>query len=170
MNKKKIKKIIKNIYPYIIVVASVVLIRTFLITPAIVEGDSMEPNLSDNNIVLLYKLDYRLNEIKRFDVVVIEHNGNKLIKRVVGLPGEHIEYIDNNLYIDGFIVDEGFNHDDTYNFKLETIGYLSIPGDKYFVIGDNRDDSTDSRMIGLIDKENILGSVSFKLFPPGKVK
>lgn len=170
MNKKKIKKIIKNIYPYIIVVVSVILIRTFLITPAIVDGDSMEPNLSNNNIVLLYKLDYTLNEIKRFDVVVIEHNGNKLIKRVVGLPGEHIEYIDNNLYIDGFIVDEDFNHDDTYNFKLETIGYLSIPGDKYFVIGDNRDDSTDSRMIGLIDKENILGSVSFKLLPPGKVK
>ena len=170
MNKKKIKGIIKNIYPYVIVIIVVVLIRTFLVTPAIVDGDSMEPNLSNNNIVLLNKLDYKINDIKRFDIVVINYNGSKLIKRVIGLPGEHIEYKNGNLYVDGFIVSESFKHEDTYDFKLETVGYLSIPGDKYFVVGDNRNNSTDSRMIGLIDKEDILGSVSFKLFPPGKIK
>ena len=170
MNKKRIKKIIRAIYPYAIVVIAVVLIRTFLITPAIVDGASMEPNLKNNNIVLLNKLDYKLNDIKRFDVVVINNDKTKLIKRIIGLPGEHIEYKDGNLYVDGFVINENFKHGDTFDFKLETIGYLTIPGDKYFVIGDNRTNSTDSRMIGLIDKEKILGSVSFKLIPPGKVK
>lgn len=169
MNKKKLKKIAKDILPYIVVVISVVLIRTFLITPAIVDGKSMEPTLYNNNIVLLNKLDYRLNDIKRFDVVVVNLGKERLIKRVIALPGEHVEYKDGNLYIDGFVVDENFNHDTTNDFKLEKIGYLKIPGDKYFVVGDNRNDSVDSRMIGLIDKKDIIGSVSARIFPLTKI-
>lgn len=169
MNKERIKKVIKESIPYFIVVIIVILIRSFIITPALVDGDSMLPNLQDNNVIILNKLDYKLNEIKRFDVVVVDFNGEKLIKRVIGLPGEYVEYKDNNLYVDGKMILENFKHKETNDFKLETIGYLSIPGDKYFVVGDNRTSSTDSRMIGLIDKENILGSVSFRLFPLNKI-
>lgn len=169
MKKAKIKKIIKEIIPYIIVVITVVLIRTFLVTPAIVDGKSMEPTLYNNNIVLLNKLNYKLNDIKRFDVVVVNLDGEKLIKRVIALPGEYIEYKDNNLYIDGFLVEEDFKHKETSDFNLEKIGFIKIPGDKYFVVGDNRDNSVDSRMIGLIDKEDILGSVSYRLFPINKI-
>lgn len=169
MNKKKLKKIAKDILPYIVVVISVVLIRTFLITPAIVDGKSMEPTLYNNNIVLLNKLDYRLNDIKRFDVVVVNLGKERLIKRVIALPGEHVEYKEDNLYIDGFVVDENFKHDTTNDFKLEKIGYLKIPGDKYFVVGDNRNDSVDSRMIGLVDKDDIVGSVSARIFPLTKI-
>lgn len=169
MNKEKIKKIIKDIYPYIIVVIVVVLIRSFIITPAIVDGPSMEPTLHNNNIILLNKLDYKINSIKRFDVVVLDWNGEKIIKRIIGMPGEHVEYKDGNLYIDGFVVDEKFNHAETNDFKLETIGYLTIPGDKYLVVGDNRTDSTDSRVIGLFDKKDILGKASFRIFPLNKI-
>lgn len=169
MNKERIKKVIKESIPYFIVVIIVILIRSFIITPALVDGDSMLPNLQDNNVIILNKLDYKLNEIKRFDVVVVDFNGEKLIKRVIGLPGEYVEYKDNNLYVDGKMILENFKHKETNDFKLETIGYLSIPGDKYFVVGDNRTSSTDSRMIGLIDKKNILGSVSFRLFPLNKI-
>ena len=130
----------------------------------------MNPTLYNNNIILLNKLDYKLNEIKRFDVVVIKVKNEKLIKRVIGLPGEYVEYKDNNLYVDGFLIDEKFKHATTSDFKLETLGYLKIPGDKYFVVGDNRNNSVDSRVIGLIDKSDILGSVSYKIIPVGKVK
>ena len=170
MNNKKFKKIFKNVYPYIIVVIVVIIIRSFFVTPAIVDGNSMNPTLYNNNIILLNKLDYKLNEIKRFDVVVVKVKNEKLIKRVIGLPGEYVEYKDNNLYVDGFLIDEKFKHVTTSDFKLETLGYLKIPGDKYFVVGDNRNNSVDSRVIGLIDKSDILGSVSYKIIPVGKVK
>lgn len=169
MNKERIKRFLKDIIPYIIVIVIVILIRSFIITPALVDGNSMLPNLQNNNVILLNKLDYRLNDINRFDVVVVDFNGDKLIKRVIALPGEHIEYKENKLYIDNYFMLEDFNHDITSDFKLESIGYLTIPGDKYFVIGDNRDESTDSRVIGLVDKEDILGSVSYRIFPLNKI-
>lgn len=167
MNKEKLKKIFKDIYPYVLVVIIVILVRSFLVTPAKVDGSSMEPTLSNNNLVMLNKLDYRLNNISRFDVVVVNIGSEKLIKRVIGLPSEHIEYLNDTLYIDGIITKEPFNHKKTNNFKLENIGYINIPADKYFVVGDNRGNSLDSRSprIGLIDKKQILGSVSYKFFP-----
>lgn len=168
MKKEKLKKIIKEVYPYFVIVLVVVLVRSFIITPAIVDGKSMYPTLNDNNIVILNKLDYKINGLKRFDIIVVDYNGEKLIKRVIGLPGEHIEYKNNMLFINGYLTNENFNHDNTSNFKLETIGYLKIPGDKYFVVGDNRNHSTDSRMIGLIDKKDIKGKVSLRLFPINK--
>ena len=170
MNKERIKKIVKDVYPYVIVVVMVILIRTFVITPAIVDGPSMEPTLYDNNVILLNKLSYKLNGIERFDVVVIDWRGEKIIKRVIGLPGEHVEYKDGSLYIDGFVVEENFKHEETSNFKLETIGYLTIPGDKYFVVGDNRPNSTDSRLgVGLVNKEDILGHASIRIFPINEI-
>ncbi len=168
MKKEKLKKIIKEVYPYFVIVLVVVLVRSFIITPAIVDGKSMYPTLNDNNIVILNKLDYKINGLKRFDIIVVDYNGEKLIKRVIGLPGEHIEYKNNMLFINGYLTNENFNHDNTSNFKLEMIGYLKIPGDKYFVVGDNRNGSTDSRMIGLIDKKDIKGKVSLRLFPINK--
>lgn len=168
MKKEKLKKIIKEVYPYFVIVLVVVLVRSFIITPAIVDGKSMYPTLNDNNIVILNKLDYKINGLKRFDIIVVDYNGEKLIKRVIGLPGEHIEYKNNMLFINGYLTNENFNHDNTSDFKLEMIGYLKIPGDKYFVVGDNRNHSTDSRMIGLIDKKNIKGKVSLRLFPINK--
>lgn len=169
MKKEKKIKLIKSIIPYLIIILVVVLIRTFIITPAKVDGSSMQPTLYDNNIVLLNKLKYKINDVKRFDIVVIKHNNEKLIKRVVALPNEHIEYKNNDLYINGNIIIEDFKHESTYDFKLESIGFLTIPGDKYFVIGDNRENSVDSRMIGLVDKSNILGIVSSRIFPLNKI-
>ncbi len=166
---RKTKELIKKIYPYIIVVIVVVLIRSFIVTPAVVDGQSMEDTLYNNNVVILNKLDYKLNDIKRFDVVVLKYNGEKLIKRVIGLPGEHVEYKDGNLYIDGFLIEDTYGKTGTDDFKLETLGYLNIPGDMYFVVGDNRSNSADSRILGLIKKEDILGSVSYRIFPLTKI-
>lgn len=170
MKKDNIIKFLKDIFPYVLIIILVVLIRTFIVTPAQVDGSSMKPTLNNNNLVILNKLDYRLNDIKRFDVVVVDIKTEKIIKRVIGLPGDTVSYKNKTLYINGKKVEENFTHtNDTRDFKLGDIGYQKIPGDKYFVVGDNRNNSMDSRIIGLVDKEQILGSVSFRFFPFNKI-
>ena len=159
MNKK-----IKEIIPYIIIIICVVLIRTYLVTPARVDGESMESTLYDGEIVLLNKIDLRVNGLKRFDVVVFKYEKDLLIKRVIGLPGDVVEYLDNELYINYKKVDIPFEFEYTENFKYE------VPDDEYFVLGDNRDNSKDSRYFGSIKLSNIKGKVSYILFPFKRIK
>lgn len=164
------KKFIKELIPYVVIVIVVVLIRAFIITPVIVSGDSMEPTLEDRQLLLLNKLNYRLNDIKRFDIVVIRRDGKEIIKRVIGLPGEEVLYRNNCLYIDGHELESEYNFD-TDDFSLKTIcNCTRIPEDKYLVLGDNRAVSADSRIMGLIDKEDIEGSVELSLWPIKTVK
>lgn len=164
------KKFIKELIPYVIIVLVVVLIRTFLVTPVIVSGDSMVPTLKDKQILLLNKINYRFNDIKRFDVVVIELENKEIIKRVIGLPGEEVQYKNNSLYIDGHEVENDYNFD-TDDFSLKTICNCNeIPEDKYLVLGDNRKVSADSRIIGLIDIKDIKGSVELSVWPIKIVK
>lgn len=163
-------KFIKELIPYIVIIVVVVLIRTFIITPVIVSGDSMVPTLKDKQLLLLNKIDYRFNDISRFDIVVIKVDKNEIIKRVIGLPGETIEYRSNMLYIDGHEVDSEYNFE-TDDFTLKSIcNCEKIPQNKYLVLGDNRSVSADSRIIGLIDEKDIKGSVQISLWPIKKVK
>lgn len=125
----------------------------------------MVPTLKDNQILLLNKLDYKLNKIERYDVVVIEVETGEIIKRVIGLPGENIEYRNNTLYVNGHEEKSDYNFD-TEDFTLTSICNCDkIPQDKYLVLGDNRTVSSDSRIIGLIDIEDILGSTKISLWP-----
>lgn len=164
------KRIIKELIPYVVIVLVVVLIRTYIVTPVIVVGDSMVPTLKDKQILLLNKIDYRLNEIERYDIIVIKVGKSEIIKRVIGLPGENVEYRNNMLYINGHEVANNYNFD-TDDFSLKSICNCNkIPEGKYLVLGDNRMVSSDSRIIGLIDKEDILGSASISLWPMKKVK
>lgn len=155
-------KHIREFLPYIIILIVVVFIRTFIVTPVRVEGVSMEPTLKENQFLLLRKWD---KSYDRFDVVVIRYNGSLLIKRIVGMPTETISYRDNSLYINGKKVKENFKHDKTGDFKLEYLGEKRIPNGYYFVMGDNRTHSMDSRMIGLVHKKDIIGVTRFRVFP-----
>lgn len=164
------KNIIKELIPYILIVLIVVLIRTYIVTPVIVVGDSMVPTLKDNQILLLNKIDYRLREIERYDIVVIKVGKSEIIKRVIGLPGENVEYRNNTLYINEQEEINDYNFD-TEDFNLKSICNCDkIPEDKYLVLGDNRMVSSDSRIIGLIDKKDILGKTTISLWPIKKVK
>lgn len=169
------KKLIKELIPYVVILVIVVLFRTYIATPVIVRGDSMLPNLKDKEMLILSKITYRLSSIKRFDVVVldeskIDSSDKLIIKRIIGLPGDYIEYKDDVLYINGKEVKENYDRDVTDDFKLENICACSkIHKDKYLVLGDNRSISKDSRYIGLIDKKYIKGKAIFRLFPLNKM-
>lgn len=157
------KSFFKNIYPYIIIIILVLLVKTFIVTPIKVVGPSMEETLLDGDIMLLNKLAYKTKQIRRFDIVVVDYIDELIIKRVIGLPGESIEYKDGVLYIDGEAYEEPFLSEYTYteDFVLEE----RIPDNYYFVVGDNRYDSKDSRVIGLINSKDIEGKASYVLYP-----
>lgn len=161
------KEKIKEILPYLSVVIAVLLIRSFIVTPIRVVGDSMNNTLTNSDILILNKLD---KSYKRFDVVVIKYENERIIKRVIGLPGDYIKYENNELYVNNKKVEENFNHAITYDFRLEEIDGISIiPDNYYFVVGDNRVSSMDSRMIGLIPKEDIEGVASIRIYPFNKI-
>ncbi len=157
---------IKEFFVYFLIIVAVILIRTFFVTPIRVDGDSMNNNLKNGEILLLKKYD---KSYERFDVVVFNYEGEKLIKRIIGLPGEHIAYKDNQLYVNNQYVEESMIDKTTYNFDLKELGFDTIPEHYYFVLGDNRVNSKDSRMIGLISEKDILGSTNFILFPFNKL-
>lgn len=161
-------KFIKELYPYVVIIVLVVLLRTFIITPVVVSGASMEPNLEDGNLLLVRKIGYNSSSIERFDIVVVKDGKDEIIKRIIGLPGDHISYKNNKLYVNDTLVEEPFLSRETKDFNLEEIcSCSSIPEGKYLVLGDNRPVSSDSRdkEKGLIDEENIIGKAIYRIWP-----
>ena len=159
-------KKLKELMPYIIIVVVVLLVRSFIVTPGLVNGSSMEPTLHNNELVLINKIG--LNKgIDRYDIVVVKYENSTIIKRVIGLPYETVEYINDTLYIDGEEVGTKVDFEYTKDFKL-TAGK-----NEYIVLGDNRNISKDSRIIGPGKERDIIGKVDLVLFPFskfGKVK
>lgn len=159
-------KKLKELMPYIIIVVVVLLVRSFIVTPGLVNGSSMEPTLHNNELVLINKIGLN-KEIDRYDIVVVKYENSTIIKRVIGLPYETVEYINDTLYIDGEIVNTKVDFEYTKDFKL-TAGK-----NEYIVLGDNRNISKDSRIIGPVKESDIIGKVDLVLFPFskfGKVK
>lgn len=166
------KKFIKEIYPYIVIIVVVMLFRYFIATPVRVDGNSMYSTLYHGDILILNKLD---RSYKRFDIVVINYGDEKVIKRVIGLPGENVEFIDNELYINGEKIKD-IETSRTVDFSLKKVyGIEKLPDNYYFVVGDNRvgNNSADSRDpvngLGLINKEDIVGTTSIRVFPFNRI-
>ena len=152
----------KEFWSYILIIVIVLIIRTFIVSPVRVDGNSMFTTLKNGEILLLKKYD---KKIKRFDIVVFKNGSDKLIKRVIGLPGEHVAYKDNKLYINGELVEDVKLLTKTGDFELENLNVSVIPDNYYFVLGDNRTNSTDSRIIGTIPFKNIKGTTNFTIYP-----
>lgn len=165
MNKK-----LKDIIECVVIIIAVLLFRKFMFSPIRVTGDSMVPTLRDGDIMILNKIGYSIKGLNRFDIVVINNDNEKIIKRIIGLPGEHVEYSDNKLYINNKLVEEPYERKTMEDFVLEELGENKIPEDKYLVLGDNRPISKDSRSIGLIDKKEIDGYTSIVIFPFKRIR
>ncbi len=155
---------VKGLLSYVIIIIIVVLIKSFVVTPIRVNGDSMNETLYDKEIMLLNKYIYNFEDVERFDIVVVKYEKSKLIKRVIGLPGETIEYKDSKLYIDGEVIEEPYIKEETLDFVTK-----EIPQNCYFIMGDNRDDSLDSRYFGCVNKKDVLGYTNFIMFPFTKI-
>jgi len=163
--KAKIIHYLKELFPYILVLIVILCIKKFAFGTILVNGNSMKDTLHNKDFMILDKMTYRFHDIKRFDIVVIQVGNQKLIKRVIGLPGEVIKYKDNELYVNGKKIESHHSNYITYDFDLHSIDLNRIPEDTYFVMGDNRTDSLDSRSFGVVKREQILGKTSFILFP-----
>src|SRR5699024_7568967 len=164
---------------FIIALALTVFVRTFLFASIVVDGSSMLLTLHDRDKMIVNKFDYHFKDPERFDIIVFHASEDRdFIERIIGLPGEHVEVRNRVLYIDGEKVPEPFlaenderNMDSDVtiyeNFTLEELpgGYQTILDAKYLVLGDNRNNSTDSRVIGLISKSQIVGKTDIIIWP-----
>ena len=152
------KEKIKEISPYVLIVVVIVVIRIFIATQVKVDGDSMYNTLNDNDFVLLSKL----SSIDRFDIIVLKENDNNatIIKRVIGMPGDKVKIRNNKIYINNKIIEDEYAYGETSDYDEITLG-----DDEYFVLGDNRLISKDSRYFGAIKKSDIKGKAVFRLFP-----
>ena len=155
----KMKSIIKEYGLYVITIILVLLVKKFVVSPIKVNGTSMMTTLHDGDIMILNIIGYRFDKINRFDIVVVDEGNEYLIKRVIGLPGEEIEYKDNQLYINGKKVKENYGSEKTDDFKVK------VSKDSYFVLGDNRTNSLDSRYFGAFKRKKILGKTKLTIFP-----
>lgn len=153
-------KILKELIPYAIILIVVVLIRTYLVTPIMVNGPSMQPTLSGGEVMILNKR----GKVDRFDIVVVDIKKEDIIKRVIAMPGETISCEDGIVYVNGRRQDEEYSKGVTFDFEKVILG-----DDEYFVMGDNREDSLDSRKLGAFKKEQIKGTTKLVLFPFNKV-
>ena len=149
-------------FAYTIIICLVIakLITSFVFLSVMVDGSSMYPTLSNGDKAITDGLFYKIGRIDRFDIVIVEHKKfeDKLVKRVVGLPGETIEYRDSVLYVNGKKVEENFLPDGvetkmSYGNDIK----ITLGDDEYYVLGDNRENSTDSRVLGPIKKSQIKG-------------
>ena len=163
------KEKIKPLLPYIIIIAVVLFIKAFIVTPIKVNGESMYPTLEEGDIMILNKTAYYFNKPKRFDIVVVDMPDEYLIKRVIGLPGEHIEYKNNTLYVDGKKIEENFKHGKTDDFNIKELGSDTVPSGYYLVLGDNRGNSLDSRELGFMKEEQLLGRTSLIILPFNRI-
>ncbi len=158
----------------IVALAIVLPVRYFIFQPFIVKGQSMEPNFQEGNYLIVDQLSYRLRDPQRGEVVVFKYPYNpsqRYIKRIIGLPGEVLEIRDEKV----MIFDEN-----SQTMVLQENAYLpqgdttfgnlrlTLKENEYFVLGDNRLSSSDSRSWGVLPRDKIIGRVLFRLWPPAE--
>lgn len=150
-------------------------LRYFAVQPFIVDGQSMEPNFKNNEYLLAEKISYIVGEPSRGDVVIFRYPGNtsvNYIKRVIGLPGETVRIVDSKITIintehpSGVVLNESYIPSGTLTLTPDVKTYEKTLGaNEYFVLGDNREHSSDSREWGVLPKANIIGRAWLTVFP-----
>jgi len=176
---------VKELFSWVkaLVVALVIafIIRTFLFVPVIVDGESMMPTLHNADRMIVNKVPYYFNEPERGDIVVFHATETRdYIKRVIAVPGDTMYYKDDTLYVNDKKVAEPYLKEYkaqmsgvplTEDFTLEErTGETTVPKGKVFVMGDNRQNSKDSRDIGFVDEDQIVGTTNFVFYPFNDVR
>ncbi len=172
------KQWVEWIKAFAIAAVLAIIVRVFLFAPVVVEGPSMLPTLHNGDHLIVSKINYTVGSPERFDIVVFHATERKdYIKRVIGLPGDKVAVKDDQLYINGEPVDEPFLNEEinqlpggeklTQNFTISQLpgGYEEVPEGYLLVLGDNRDNSTDSRTIGMVSKDELVGEAVFIYWP-----
>jgi signal peptidase I len=148
-------------------------IRIFIAQPFIVSGSSMFPTFKNNDYLIIDEISYRLKEPKRYDVIVFRFPNDTtkfFIKRIVGLPNETIDIKGGDVIIKNGENPDGFKLDQSFiNNEMNTTKHYVLKSDEYFVLGDNRNASSDSRVWGAVPKEFIIGKAFVRLYPLNKI-
>ncbi len=149
-------------------VVLIVLLNLFVLQISIVRGHSMQPSLQDGDRLVVDRLAYTMSEVGRFDVVVLRYPRDPqmdFVKRVVALPGERVAIIDGHVRVNGERLQEAFAHVVDHADMRE----LVVPPGHYFVLGDNRPVSCDSREFGLVEADMLRGKVRARFWPPARL-
>ena len=167
-----IRELLWDTIKLVAVIFVILFLMIYVVSVTQVVGNSMNTTLIDGDVLILSKANYRFFDIKRGDIISLDYEDTKyLIKRVIGLPGDTIAIKNNVLYINGEVyeenyLDKGLEYPD---FSLSDLGYDTIPEDMYLVLGDNRENSLDSREIGLISKDSVNGKIVLRIWPINKI-
>ena len=158
----KFWKIIRDLIPYVFIVFLVIIVRTYIATPVRVDGNSMRKTLEDGDILLLYKMA----KFERNDIIVLDEKEDEeiIIKRIIALPGETIKIQNGKIYINDKEYNDEFAYGDTSDYEQVTLGE-----NEYFILGDNRLISKDSRYFGTITEDEIIGKIVFRFWPFSKI-
>ena len=167
----KAKEIINWVVYFICLLAVVFVINTFVVQRTMVSGDSMYPYLHNKDQLMMDKLSYRFHDPERFDIVVfpVVRDGKEeyYIKRVIGLPGETIQIIGDTIYINGKVLKEHYGLEPMVSGGIAEKP-IKLGKDEFFVLGDNRNDSIDSRdgeSVGVVKRKNIDGHAILRIYP-----
>lgn len=166
---KKFGRFVFDIVKVVLISLAIILpVRMFLIQPFYVEGASMEPNFHDKEYLIIDEISYRFQEPQRGEVIVFRNPKNTkqyYIKRVIGLPGETVEISGGEVLINGKAIKEPYIE----NLSKQSFSALTLTDDEYFVLGDNRPVSQDSRYFKGLKREYIIGRVWFRGWPVNKI-
>jgi len=163
--KSWIRELIESVLPALVIV---LVVNVFLAQATRVEGQSMEPNLHNDQRLIIEKLSYKFHEPRRGDIVVIRRpyqSSEPLIKRIIGLPGETVELNDGRVYVSGKTLEEPY-------LAQATLGRMPprlVPEEHVFVLGDNRGASNDSRAFGTVPFDDIIGRAFVRYWPPSEI-
>ena len=174
VNGRRVGLFLEIVQIFVLSLALVVLIRTFLVQPFYVKGASMEPNYQDKEYLIIDELTYRFRTPERGETIVFRYPRNPkefFIKRVIGLPGETVEVFKGKIRLINKDYPKGVVLDEEYLTGIETSGDIQIKAgeNEYILLGDNRDHSLDSRVFGAVNFDSIVGRVWFRGWPPGRL-
>lgn len=168
MRQTDIRAVLELILYFALVAGIAFLIIHFVGQRTVVNGVSMQPTLSDGDNLIVDKLSYRFHDPDRFDIIVFpQEDGRYFIKRIIGLPGENVQIDEDGfIYINGEKLMESYGKEVMRDPGLAKDG-IDLGADEYFVLGDNRNNSMDSRMeeVGLIAKNRIIGRAWLRIYP-----